>query len=345
MKAKNALLYLLVFAMVGLTAVDTQAGDKKRRGTAGAQQLLVPLTARTAGLGSAMTSGVGTMNGLEALYANPAGLVLNGGTNAMFSRMEYVADIGVNYFGIAQRFGVNNIALTVSNWDFGDIALQTAAVPDAGDVTWSASYTTVTAAYAREFTDRISAGVAMKLVSERIDDVSSNGLAFDAGMTYVVGESGLRFGVSLKNFGPSRAYSGTGLNRFVKLRDQAEDAKDANVSLDGAAYELPSLLNFGISYTRPLGDAAAVSFLGNFRSNSFSSDQYSGALELSFQDLFFVRGGYQFEEDMDLTFYSGANFGAGLNLNWGGSMLTIDYAFRSTDPFDNVQVFTASLTL
>ncbi len=340
MKTKLLVLCVLAVGFMTLTLDDAQAGDKDRRGTAGSEQLLVPLTARTVGLGGGFASGLTGASGLEGLWANPAALTVNTGTNALFSHMAYVAEIDVNHIGIAQRFGANQIALTITNWGFGDIPLQTEANPEITDVTWSASFYTVGATYARDFTDRIAAGVTFKVVSERIDDMNATGVAFDAGMTYTVGESGLRFGVSLKNFGPQRAYDGTGLNRNARV-----GGMDATISLDGADYELPSLLNFGIAYTRPLGAAAEVTLLGNFRSNSFASDQYSAGLEFGLQNLVYIRGGYQFEEDMDLTMFSGANFGAGLNLNAVGTALTVDYAYRTTDPFDGVHVITASVTL
>lgn len=333
--------------VVGLFATEARAGDKDRRGTAGSEQLLVPVTARTASLGAGFTSGLATASGLEGLFANPAALTSNPGTNALFSRMNYVADIGVNYFGVAQRFGANQIALTINAWDFGDIPLQTELQPEVSDVTWSANYMTVGATFARDFTDRIAAGVTFKLVNESIDDVSSTGMAFDAGMTYAVGESGLRFGVALKNFGPSRSFSGTGLKRQAELIDDAgsRTGRNATVTLDGADYELPSLLDFGIAYTRDLGASANVTLLTNFRSNSFASDQYSAGVELGLRNILFVRGGYQFESDMDLTMYSGANFGAGLNLEVAGNQLMVDYAYRATELFDSVQMITASITL
>lgn len=344
MKTKLWILCVLAVGLVAGPVQDAKA-DKDRRGTAGSQQLLIPLTARTVGLGTGLTSGLAGASGLEALFANPAALTVNTGTNAMFSRMEYVADIGVNYFGIAQRIGVNQIALTINSWDFGEIPLQTEDSPEITDVTWEAQYFTINAAYARQFTDRISAGVAFKIVNETIDDMNSSGIAFDAGMTYVVGESGLRFGVSLKNFGPERQYDGTGLVRFVSLEEQGENAQAAAVAIEGAQYELPSLLNFGVSYTRDIGAGSVVTVLGNFTSNSFSQDQFSGGLELGFRELLYVRGGYQYMPDADLSFYSGANFGAGLNFDLGGNRLAIDYAYRVTDFFDDVQMFTVNVTL
>ena len=347
---------LLSLCLFSLWALDVQAQDigsgsgslgesGSRAGTAGAAELLVPLTARYTSLGATGTSGMVGMNGLEALYANPAGLALNQGTAALFSRLEYVADIGVNYFGIGQNFGNNNIALTISAWDFGDIAKQTEIAPEISNVTFDVSFITAGLTYARQLTDRIAAGATVKVVNESIDDVSASAVAFDAGMTYVVGESGLRLGVALKNIGNELTFDGTGLTRQVRLPGQEPTAQNNAVLVESEGVQLPSLLNFGVAYSRDIGAGSVVTVLGNYRSNSFDQDQFSGGLELGFQDIVYVRGGYQLTEDMDQTFFQGASFGAGLNLNLGGTRLTIDYAYLPTDFFEDVQYITASVTL
>ena len=351
MNAKKHTAYLmralLILCLISLGALEAKAQEEspERSGTAGAAHLLVPLTARHSALGATTTSGLANANGIEALYANPAGLTVNTGTTALFSRLEYVADIGVNYFGVGQAFGNNSIALSVSSWDFGEIPKQTEAAPEVSEVVYDATFITAGLTFARQLTDRIAAGATVKVVNESIDDVSASAVAFDAGMTYVVGESGLRLGVALKNIGNELQYTGTGLDRPVKLPGQQGNASNNTLQIESDGVELPSLLNFGVSYTRDVGAGAAVTVLGNFRSNSFDQDQYAGGLELGFQDLVYVRGGYQMVQDMDQTFFTGASFGAGLNLSLGGSRLTVDYAVMPTDFFDNVQYITASVTL
>lgn len=337
--------WAMAIAMVVLGVQDVSAQKSERAGTAGAAQLLVPVTARNTSLGNNTTSGLANMNGLEALYSNPAGLAVNAGTGAMFSRMQYVADIGVNYFGFAQNFGSNNIAFTVTSWDFGDIPLQTEVTPEISSVTYTASFLTAGLSYARQLTDRISAGATVKAVTENIDDVSGRAIAFDAGMTYVVGETGLRMGVSLKNIGNELKYAGTGLVRRVQLPDQNPVANNNAVAIEAEGVQLPSLLNFGMAYTSEIGGQGSVTFMGNFRSNSFEQDQYSGGIELGFQDIIYVRGGYQLQSDSDLSFYTGATFGAGLNIPIGTNRLSVDYAYVPADFFDAIQYISASVTL
>jgi len=336
---------LVVVALLGMSVLDANAGDDKRRGTAGASQLLVPVTARSASLGASLTSGLNGMNGLEAIFSNPAGLAMNTGTAAIFSSMNYVADIGVNFFGIGQAFGNNNLAFTVSSWDFGDIPLQTELSPEISAVTFDATFITAGLTYARVFTDRISAGATLKVVNESIDDVSASAIAVDMGMTYVVGESGLRLGVALKNIGTDMQYSGVGLTTQVQLPSQPGNATNNALVIESEGVELPSLLNFGVSYTREMSEGAVVTVLGNFRSNSFDQDQYSGGVELALFDMLYLRGGMDVVGDSDLTFFTGTNFGAGVDLDLSGTRLQVDYALRSTDFFDNVSMVTAAVSL
>lgn len=339
--------------MTSMGAVEVRAqGDTgsvgesgSRAGTAGAQELLVPLTARYAALGGAMTSGMQDMNGLEALFANPAGLAVNDGTAAMFSRVEYVADIGINYLGVAQSFGYNNIAFTITAWDFGDIAEQTETAPEITDVTFNINYLTAGLSYSRQLTDRISAGATMKLLNESIDDVSASAIAFDAGMTYDITGSGLRLGVALKNIGNELTFDGTGLTRQVRIPGQEPTANNNTLAIESEGVQLPTLLNVGLSYTRDVGANSMVRVMGNFRSNSFEQDQFAGGLELGVMDIVYVRGGYQLTEDMDATFYAGPSFGAGLKLDLGGTQLMVDYAYQTTDFFSDVQYITASVKL
>jgi hypothetical protein len=318
-----------------------------RAGTSGATELLVPMTARTTALGGATAAGMADMGGVEALYSNPAGLALNSGTAAMFSRVEYVADVGVNYLVLGQSVGTNsNIALTISSWDFGNLPSTTEDQPENSSVSFDASYFTAGLSFARQLTDRIAAGVTMKIVSEKIADANASTIAWDAGMTYVVGESGLRLGVSLKNIGGELQFSGNGLIRQVSLPGQEPTANANTLMFESEGVQLPTLLNFGASYTTNLGASSAFTFLGNFRSNSFDQDQYSFALEYGFQELFYLRGGYVADEGVEETFFQGASYGAGLNLGLGGSAsIRIDYTIVPTDFFDDVQYITATIDL
>lgn len=339
---------IVLIVVAGLFAVDVHAQDaeNERIGTSALMELTVPVTPRTVALGSALTGGMDSAPGVEALISNPAAAMLNQSTNAMFSRMEYVADVGVNYFGLAQRFGANNIALTVTSWDYGDIPLQTEDDPNIDPSnTWSANSIVLGLTYARQLTDRIGAGVTVKGLSQSIDNMDSQGVALDAGMTYIVGESGLRFGVSLNNFGPQMGFTGIGLQE-----DLGEEGPGGEFDVPGEVRdiqsELPSMLNFGAAYQRNLAGNLSATLLANFRSNSYDLNQYAAGLEFAFQELLYVRGGLDFTaEESDMRHWSMWNFGAGLNVPIGGSHVMIDYAYRPSDVFEGVNIISGSFTL
>lgn len=335
---------LAVAILLGCTTNVYAQGDD-RSGTAAMEELLVPVTPRTVALGSALTGGLDNMGGVEALLSNPAALMVNQSTNAMFSRTEYAADIGINYFGIAQRFGNNNIGLTVNSWDYGDIARQTADAPEIDDaITWSASSVVLGLSFARQFTDRISAGFTAKGLSRSIDDVQATGIAFDAGMTYVVSESGLRFGVSLRNFGGQMQFDGDGLDQPID-RDGPQGSGQISGAINDLGAELPSLLSFGVAYTRQFAGDLSATVLGDFRSNSYDLENYAAGLEVGYQNLFFVRGGLNLTSDMDVSAWEIWNIGAGLNLNMVGRGLSVDYSYRPSNVFDGVNMFAVGFTL
>ena len=344
-----AMLFFPVAAVMAQGGGDLGGGtsdpNTNRVGTSGANELLVPLTARYTALGNSMTSVLSDMNGLEALYANPAGLTVNTGTSALFSRMQYVDDIGVNYFGLAQRIGDNHLALAISSWDFGDIHRQTEVDPEKTNATFSVTFINVGLTYARTLTDRIAAGATLKIVNEAIDDLTATGMVFDAGITYIVGESGLRLGVALKNIGNELQYSGTGLGRRVQLPDQPSNAAVNTVVLESEGMQYPTLLNFGVSYTRNVTGAATVSLLGHFRSNSFEEDQFSGGMEIGIREVLYLRGGYEWSREDNESWYKGYSFGGGVNLNLAGTKITLDYALVPTNYFEDLQFITVSATL
>ena len=336
------LLAALVAASAPAMAQGRDVPGDERAGTASAQFLLVPTTARTTSLANGLTAGLNSLSGLEALQSNPAALMANQGTEAMFSYINFVADIGVNTFGVAQSFGSSNVALFVTAWDMGEIPLTSAERPDPTSVTYDAATYVVGASYARQFTDRIAAGVTAKAVGEQIDDVNGSAVAFDAGVTYSVGETGLKFGVSLRNFGTKMSYSGNGLGGSEPIGGSGGSGSFP-IEVDVDDYELPSLLNFGATYTRQFAGDVSVTALGNFRSNAYDQPEFAGGLELGYGDLIYARGGANFLPDQDVAASEFWSVGAGVNVPVSNSAIGVDYAFRSMGDLGNVNLITAAL--
>ena len=346
MKTNLLALCAVAAALLGPAATDAAAQDD-RVGTSAMEELLVPVTPRTVSLGSAMTAGLPGISGVEAVHSNPASLLASEGTNALFSRSEFVADIGINYAGIAQSFGDNSVAIVVTNWDYGDIPRTSVDNPNVdpdAPVTFQASSYVVGGTYSRRFTDRIGAGFTIKALGRTIDASTSSSVAFDAGITYAVAESGLRFGVALQNLGGEMTFTGGGLIRALGTDGPAGGGEIAG-EVDDLPGQLPSVLNIGATYTRQFAGDLSVSGLANFKSVSYDLERYSAGLELGYAGLLYARGGVDLTSEPDQDFWQGWNVGAGLNLDLQTTNLRVDYAYRPTNVFGGVNVFSVGIGL
>ena len=322
--------YKLLIMMLGLLVVGASAyaGNAQRIGTAGAQELVIPIGSRGAAMGG---SAVATSYGIESMYYNPAGLADLEGTEAMFTHLPYMADIDMNFVGVATRiedFGTIGIGAKVIS--IGDIEETTGNDPDGTGRIFSPSFSVINVTYSRTLTANVAFGVTAMYINEDIFEVSASGMAFDVGFTYDPGWRGLRLGFVVKNYGPEMQFSGRGFERSLNNERPA--------SPNNATFDLPASINIAAAYNLVDMGPSVASVSANFRSNSYSSDQLHGGFEYGYNDMFFLRAGYKYS-DQDNYLY-GATFGAGLVYPLGDTKLTFEYAWNETETFDDNQFFT-----
>lgn len=343
-----ALALFLLVTVVPMTAI---AGGDSRVGTNAAPELLIPVGARDLALGG---SSIATTQGIEAIYWNPAGLARSTrNASAMFSHMNYIADIGVEYVAVGASFeGFGSIGLSIKSISVGDIAVTTEDQPDGTGGTFSPTITNLGLTYSRLLTDRISVGATATLISERFDKVSASGFAFSAGVQYagLGGVNGLSLGVAVKNIGPQMQFQGDGLLRQGQVNDVLRPGTFYQVT--AASFELPSTIEFGLAYAVDIGEQNGLNLSGMFQNNNFSADEYKLGAEYNYNNTFFVRGGYNLSEIMkntsltvsdQTTFIYGFTAGAGIHYPVGNLDLTFDYAFRQVAFFQNNHVFSITL--
>ncbi len=85
-----------------------------------------------------------------------------------------------------------------SGWDETDG--QFVFVPNQGS--FKATDMSMQLSYGKSLSDKFSIGVSAKTVSQTIDDVDISGMAFDLGMQFNTGFSGIQMGAVISNFGP-----------------------------------------------------------------------------------------------------------------------------------------------
>ncbi len=281
--------FLLVLLAFGLNM--TFAGDVARKGTNGAEQLLVPVGARSIATGGAF---LGDVKGVEAIYYNPAGLDLAGRSEAMFSYMDYLADIKVSYFALSANLGdYGTFGLSFKTFNLGDIPITTFEQPDGTGATYSPSLMTAGLTYSKQITDRVTAGATVKVIYEAITNVSATGAALDFGVQYKF-PNNMRLGVVVTNIGSNMSYRGPDLQTKLSIPNNPPGAGFGVYEPSTEEFQIPSYFELSTSYKYDINQQNYLMFAGKFTNNNFFEDIVSFGLEYGFLNTFYLRGGYNY---------------------------------------------------
>jgi len=349
---KRLLNTILSIAIVAGSSSVAMAGNPQRSGSAGAPELLINPFARSSGMADASTASV---MGLESTYMNVAGLAHTKKTEVIFSNTQWLVGTGIsiNNFGIAQRVGASGVlGISVTAFDYGEWEITTETSPEGTGGTVSPSSLVMGIAYSQKFTQHIFGGVNIKLYNNSITNLKTSGVCFDAGVQYITGDDDeWKFGITLRNVGPSIKYSGDGFGIVLNTPTFGPSYSQAFESRS-ALFELPVQLLMGLSYDFRLNPDNRLTVAGNFTSNSFEKDLYQLGLEYGFKTFFMVRAGYKLADNRSdnqstsaLTgFTGGITFDVPVNKETG-STFGIDYSYRTTNPFSGVHNIGVRLSL
>lgn len=333
----------LIFLIVLIAcAIPNFAGDKSRKGTTGADQLLIPVGARGIATGEAFLSNV---TGLEAIYYNPAGFAHTNGSEAMFSYMSYIADINVSYFAVGTNLGdLGSFAFSIKTLDVGDIPVTTLDAPDGNGDVYSPGFLTAGVTYSKVITDRVSVGFNAKVISESIMDVSAVGFAVDFGVQYRFSNN-LSLGAAVKNIGTNMNYSGSNLQVRTGIPGTLPGSRGGTYEVVAEPFQLPSYFELALSYSYDLNEQNMLQIASTFRNNNVLEDQMKFGFEYGFAKTFFLRAGYDLLlENTDQNTF-GFTAGAGVNYQLSdGIHVVLDYAFREVKEFPTANhIFTVKL--
>lgn len=327
---------LNIVTILLLSAVKLTAGDIARKGTAGAEQLLIPVGGRSIATAGAFVS---SMTGVEAIYYNPAGLAGTTTNEALFSYMSYVADINVAYLAVGFGAGdIGSFGISFKSLDFGDIPETTVDLPDGTGSTYSPVYFVAAATYSRNITDRVRAGINFKYINEQIVSTRAQGIAFDFGVQYkFVGN--LSLGVTLKNIGGNMVYSGQALQ--VRTSIPGGNPTSVGTGIYEPAiepFQLPSTFEMSLSYALDMGGRNSLALGTTYKSNSSQEDQMIIGTEFRALDFLHLRAGYDLYAQNQSASQFGLNYGGGIEYSFEGYAISVDYAYRSFKDFAGNQV-------
>ncbi len=348
-------LFSLVITAILVQAGGVKAGNPDRAGQAGATELLINPWARSSGMGGANS---GSAHGLEAQFLNVAGTAFTKGTEAIFCHTNYLqgSGMGINAFGVTQKVGEAGVlGLSLMSLSFGDIQVKTTEIPEPGQAYYTPQYINMGISYAKVFSNSIYGGMTLRIISESISNVGASGLALDAGIQYVTGTNedrdNIKFGIALRNVGTPLEFSGDGLSTRVAAPN-TNGVYELSVEQRTQGFEMPSLVNIGLTYDFTLATDHKLGVSGTFTSNSFTNDQFALGSEYRFRNMFMFRIGFTYEKDIfdsDLrtTWNTGPFAGVTVDLPFGksGKSFGIDYSFRDTNPWDGTHSLGLRFTL
>lgn len=327
----------IAVALAFFAASSLQAGEFSKVGTSGAQFLKIGVGARYTGMGEASVANV---SDAYALYWNPAALGGLAQSHLEFTTIAYVSGVSLNYVAYAKPLSFGSIGAAVTALTSGDMEITTVDEPDGTGKMFSTSSYAITLGYARQWTEFFSFGLSAKYVTERISQERASGIAFDFGTLLRPGYRNMRIGMNISNLGPELKYSGPELNFNYNPSGNNESVDNANGVLSVDSYNLPLVFRIGAAYDIQYSPSTRLTISVEARDPSDNEQQGSLGAELAFQEMFFLRGGWQLNNEEQSV-----SVGAGLALKvWNATDLSMNYAFADYGRLNSVHRFSLGLS-
>ncbi|MEM8598631.1 MAG: PorV/PorQ family protein [Bacteroidota bacterium] len=324
----------LVLASVAAPAASAQSPlpsyGEDRRGTAGFQFLKVAVDPRTAALGESVVSHA---NDVTALLHNPALIARAGRIEGAVTFTNYYVDTQLYWAGGITRVGPFTLGLSVQAFDSGEM-IETTEIsgPEGTGRTFRLLDLGVGLTVSQALTDLFSYGVTLKYARESVLDIATQTALLDLGVAYAVGETGVRLGVAIRNFGLDGTPSGA-----VSYLD-LQDGEPVTVTGDDfASITPPTTFLLGVSYdllrglsalglTTPAGPQHDFRVSGQLTNPNDDTERFNLGLEYTWNRILTLRGGYQLGvEEATLP-----SFGLGVRAP-GYDGVRLDYGFNRLD--------------
>ncbi len=291
-----------------LMACPLWAGDA---GTTSANFLKLGAGPRAISMGDAQ---VAIADDVYATYWNPAGLSQLETQQAGFTYTQYLEDINQQYLAYAYpsaklgTFATSLSYLTVGQFQGFDAVGQPTSQVGANDIAWSLCYAN-SLWRDRRYDSTLSAGFTAKWINEKLDTISAQAYAVDAGLFYAPGRKwgemgqGFKAGVTIRNLGTSMKF-------------------------DQESFALPRVISLGGSWTGSwLSELVTVAVDGE-QPNDGASFLNAG-LELWTLQTFVARAGYSAQGDLG----NGLRLGVGIRFR----TFEFDYAYGNAGNFGSTQ--------
>ncbi len=332
LKSRKYLVTLLLILMV----LPQQAWAVKKLAQTGFKWLSIPVGARAAGMGTAVT----TMDGdLTSAFWNPAGLAHIEGSGFSFSNVAWIAEI--NHMAVSGAYKLNDrlvLSAQMITVDYGTLNATIRATNENGYLdlgTFTPSGMALGIGISSSISTKFSVGGVIKYCSEDLgtaftsEDLASGEMnevdatlaipGFDLGTLFYPGFGDLRIGMSLQNFSQEKSYVVESFPLPLTFRL-------------GIAMNVLSALN--------MGDNQKLTIAADLAHARDYTERVHIGLEYMLNDMIALRGGYKMNYDEeDIT------FGLGFKHDLGPLGFDFNYAFNNFSTFSPVHMFTLGLSV
>lgn len=332
----NRILYMILSLLLSISLAF--AGNDNT-GTSAANFLKIGVGPRGNALGGAF---VAHTNDITSLYWNPAGITNITSLEVGISYTDWILDINHNFLGVVYPLGrIGTIGLSVISLSMGDMKTVTPLEPEGTGAYFTASDLAIGFTYARQLTDRFSVGITAKYVHESISFSSANTFGIDAGTQFYTGFRGLKFGMSISNFGGKMTLKGTDQMVQTDIDEVIEGNPMKEARLETEGWTLPLMFRFGLSMDFVNTEDNRLTCNLDFNDPRDNSPYGTLGAEYSWNNTVFLRGGLIYRskdfdqdklakaEELELIYDLRPAFGAGVNLKIPGlaSRVKVDYAY------------------
>jgi hypothetical protein len=234
-------LLILLFLLLGFQTYPAMALEKV--GTTSIQLLKIAVGVRGVGMGNAQ---VAACRDASSVFWNPAGLTnleLPKGEHyeAVVGQINMPANIQLNTFVIARKFGIQAVSLHIINLYTDDMKVRTYERPEGTGENFNAYDFIIGGSYARKLTDRFSLGANVRYLRSGLENSTYNGISVDLGTLYQTGLRSLALGMAIQNLGPNVTYSGS----YWDYRNATKSGGLFQLGYEDAA--LPTMFRLGVS--------------------------------------------------------------------------------------------------
>jgi hypothetical protein len=361
---------LLTLAPTALSGQETDNNpDNTPYGTTSAEFLLFGAGARGTALGGAFAA---MATDVSSLYYNPGGAALLPRAGASFSTYDYVADTRYSWGGLAFPFsgGARTFGLQVGTFGFDNQPVYTVDQPEGTGAVYSVSQTFAGATFAQNFSDRFSAGVTAKFVSDQLGEVSATAFAVDFGTSFhtMLANHPIRLAFVVSNLGTDLAYSGGALDVAVE-RDPADPTAGSPppelpqpAELKTKGFSLPTVFRVALAYDLLARESNRLTVISDFNQANNNRAAFAAGGEWAMEQLggsnfgFALRGSYTYSPANNIDLPDGSDtalsdeenlqglaLGGGLMYGTGNFSLGVDYAYKYLGVLGPTNFFTLSV--